>query len=368
MTQPHATDPRPDATVVVTDDEQVLEELLRLCAAADVVPVVVGDVGAARRAWSGAAALVVDASLAARLAEHGPPRRRGVHVVAGTHDGLGAWSAAVALGAEGVHVLPDDERLLVEALAVASEPARTGSLLLSVVAGSGGAGASTLAAAVAVTASRRGAAALLVDADRLGGGIDLLVGAEDAHGLRWPDLAGTHGRIGGDSLRDALPRAGGLSVLSWGRGDATEVPPEAMRSVLAAARRAGPVVVVDTPRRVDEAAEEALLAADLTVMVVAADVRGVAAATRTLAAVREVTSAVGVVVRGPGPSGLDADQVAETLDLPLLARLREDRRVAASVDEGLGPVPRRRGAVLAAATQLLAAVQTPARGARRDVA
>ena len=58
---------------------------------------------------------------------------------------------------------------------------------VAVVGGCGGAGASVLAAALAVTAVRHGGRALLVDCDPLGGGLDLVLGAEHVAGLRWPD-------------------------------------------------------------------------------------------------------------------------------------------------------------------------------------
>ena len=51
-----------------------------------------------------------------------------------------------------------------------------------------------------------------------------------------------------------------------------------MRAVLAAARRRGGVVVVDLPRRVDEAVAEALAQLDLGLLVVPAELRAVAAA------------------------------------------------------------------------------------------
>lgn len=93
---------------------------------------------------------------------------------------------------------------------------------------------------------------MLVDGDPLGGGIDVLLGGEESEGLRWPDFARSKGRVGGGALEESLPALHGLRVLSWGRGDEVVVPPQAMRSVLAAARRLGGVVVVDLPRRVDE--------------------------------------------------------------------------------------------------------------------
>ena len=88
------------------------------------------------------------------------------------------------------------------------------------------------------------ASTLLVDLDPLGGGLDLLLGAERLAGLRWPDLAGARGRLGGGMLRDALPRLDGLSLLSWAGGPAPSRsrPRRRRRSPTAPARvrRGGP--------------------------------------------------------------------------------------------------------------------------------
>ena len=65
---------------------------------------------------------------------------------------------------------------------------------------------------------------LLVDGDPLGGGIDLVLGGESDRGLRWSDLLGAAGRVPAAALAEALPRAGGLSYLSWDRASARAVP------------------------------------------------------------------------------------------------------------------------------------------------
>src|SRR5690606_25835346 len=69
---------------------------------------------------------------------------------------------------------------------------------------------------------------LLVDADPLGGGLDLVLGWEQLEGLRWPALTQTDGRVDPPALVQALPRRGDLGVLSWDRGELPEVPAEAM--------------------------------------------------------------------------------------------------------------------------------------------
>ena len=58
----------------------------------------------------------------------------------------------------------------------------------------------------------------------------------------------------------------------------------------------------------------------------------------------------GLVVRG---RGLDPEGVARVTGLPLLAEMADQRRLAESVDLGLGPVRSRRGPLARAAAQVL---------------
>ena len=75
-------------------------------------------------------------------------------------------------------------------LAAAAEPAGTAGLIVGVTGARGGAGASILASMLALTAARQGLRPLLVDGDPLGGGLDLMLGLEQADGLRCSGLAG----------------------------------------------------------------------------------------------------------------------------------------------------------------------------------
>ncbi len=224
---------------------------------------------------------------------------------------------------------------------------------VGVVGGRGGAGASTLAAALAVTAASSARTALL-DLDALGGGLDLLLGLEDAAGLRWPALASAGGRLSSGALAAALPEVSGVAVLSWDCGDLLGVPPEAVRAVVDAAVRGFDVVVLDLPRRLDPSVVPALAACDLVLVVVPAEVRAVAAASRVVQVISAHARELRVVVRGPAPSGLTAPGVAEHLDLPLAGRLRPEPNLHRHQERGHPPAVTGRGPLAVLAAGLLA--------------
>ncbi|WP_051795329.1 septum site-determining protein Ssd [Streptomyces sp. NRRL S-87] len=322
-----AYDPdRGGAPLIITEDPELLDDLLRLCAAAGAEPRVhhsvpeqsggpPGPSAADRTAWETAPLVLVGDDAAGRV--RGAPRRPGVFLVGREQDDPWVWQAGVEIGAEQVLRLPDTESWLVDRIADVAEGVGRQALAVGVIGGRGGAGASTLACALAVGAARAGERTMLIDGDPMGGGLDVLLGGEHAEGLRWPDLAGSRGRVAAGALEESLPELHALRVLSWDRGDRVVVPPTAMRSVLAAARRRGGVVVVDLPRRVDEGVAEALAQLDLVLLVVPAELRAVAAASRVAGAAGTVARDLRVVVRGPCPPGLDPPAVAGLLELPL---------------------------------------------------
>lgn len=349
--------------LVLTRSPDLLDDVLRVAATAGVDVQVAADVGAARRLWAAAPCVVLGADVAAACARSRLPRRSGVVVVGTDVDDPRLWQRAVEVGAEHVVFLPDADAWLAELLAESVEPSGAGGAVLAVVGGSGGAGATTLAVGLAVTAVRSGRRALLVDADPLGGGVELAFGGEAEPGLRWPDLAATHGRVPGPALTAALPQLAGLPVLSWDRGTALSVPAPAMAAVLAAGRRACDLVVVDLPRAPDEAARAALELASTVLLVVPAQVRAVAAAGRVAATVGELCSDLRVVVRGPYASRLAPEAVGAALGLPVSGYLESEPRLDAALDRGEPPGLRGRGALAALCQELLAEPVPAARAA-----
>jgi len=325
--------PRP---LLVTADPLLLDELLRLAAAAGTEPEVAPDLGAAAAAWASAPCVLVGGDLAeraARLVSDGRlPRREGVVVTAVDLDDAEVWRRAVAVGAEHVAFLPDADDWLVDRLAGAGLAAR--GVVLAAIGGRGGAGASVLAAGLALAGLRRGLRTMLVDADPLGGGIDLLMGADGRPGRRWPAMPGVSGRLGEDSLQEALPSVGEMTVLSWDRDERMEVPPESMLALLDAGRRASDLIVVDLPRSPGAAARIALNRSAATFLVVPAEIRACAAAARVLIGLGPDVPNMRVVVRGPSPGRVSPELVVEALGLPFAAYLRAEPGLAAALERG----------------------------------
>jgi secretion/DNA translocation related CpaE-like protein len=339
--------------LAVTGDPDLLDELIRLAAAAGTELDVAPDLGAARSSWASASLIAVGADAVGDAIALAVPRRDSVLLV-GRNDAAEIWRHAVAIGATDVAILPGAAQTLVDRLAETADGGRDAAGCVAVIGGRGGAGATVLAAALAVTASRAGRTTALVDADPLGGGIDLVVGAEQVEGLRWSELAASAGRLRPSSLLAALPHAEELVVLSYGRDDAIAVPVAAMDAVLAAAGRGADLIVADVPRRLDPAAEAVLRRATTTLLVVPAEVRAIAAAGRVAMAVAVQCADLRVAVRGPAPSRLDAASVAASLGLPLAGPLlRPEPGLAAAVERGESPARRRRGPLAAFCSQLL---------------
>lgn len=273
---------------------------------------------------------------AALRTERGAPRRDGAPLLVVTDSPsvpAGVWQAALAAGARAVLPLPAGSDELLSRLAELARP-RSSALLLGVVGGCGGAGASSFAARLAAAARSRGPVTL-VDADPLGGGADLLVEAPVREGIRWQEAAGL-GPDDGEALRAGLPSVDQVRLLVSGEGPgptAQSLPP-----VLSALAPLGGTVLVDPGPDLVPAAAEHLHR--LLVVVPSCD-HAVRATARRLRAWQLPDGLAHLVVRRSGP--LAPSEVCEDLDLPLAASFR---------DSPHGSVPlldvRRRGADRAA--------------------
>jgi secretion/DNA translocation related CpaE-like protein len=338
--------------LVVTADPDLLDDLLRLAAAGGTEVDVAPDVAAARPRYPKAPLVMVGvdqigACLRARL-----PRRTRVVFAGRGKLPSPVWDAARRLGIEHVVTLPTAEAWVVDRFA--ERPATTTSgRVLAVIGGRGGAGASILASGLAITSVMARKRTLLIDADPLGGGLDLVLGWENVAGLRWSSLARAGGRAKPGPLLDSLPHRGDLVLLSFSRDLGPLVPSEAMAATLAAGRRERDVIIADLPRHLDDASMLALQEADRAVLIVPAELRAAAAASKVVRMIRAHRSDLSLVVRGPAPGKLKAREVAKALGLPLAGTLRPEPALCQAIERGDAPILNGHGALAILCRRLL---------------
>ncbi|MDJ0395452.1 hypothetical protein QMK17_19185 [Rhodococcus sp. G-MC3] len=335
----------PQPCLLVATDARVRADALRVAAAADCVvlerdlPVgkLVDDVSRFRLEWERAGVVLLDVDTAVEILALRPTRRLGVVILTRDEATVDHWRAATAVGAADVLRLPSDEEVLIRILASGANDDRGDGGVIAIVGARGGAGASTLATATALTASSN-ARTLLIDGDAYGGGLDLLLGWEEEPGLRWPGIVVEAGRISGDALHGALPSRGMLSVLSAGRVrdqmSAGGLDVTAVAAVVDAGRRSGDLVICDVPRLPGALSDAFHDAADLVILLAQADLGSVAAAENIAGYLTSRNSNVGLVVRGPAPGGLRSSEIADAVQLPLLATMRPEPGLARQVERG----------------------------------
>ncbi len=349
------------APMIVTDDELLLADLVRLAAAAGVTPEVARASAPALQSWTSAPLVLVGADRAPDLARSRPPRRPRVHVV-----GRGAlpdelFRDALALGAESVAGLPTSESWLVEMLTDAGDGRASTGVTIGVVGGAGGVGATVFAAALAQVCAGTGST-LVVDVDVLGAGIDRVLGLEDVEGTRWDALMQATGRLSARSLREALPGRERLSVLTWPVDRTPSLQAFAVREALSAGQRGFDTVVVDLPRHPDPVVDEVLARCDHLLLVSTLTVPAVTAAARVARRLPRAAGA-GLVLRG-GAAGVAPREVERLLDLPVVATMGDQRGLDEAISLGVGPLRSGRGALARAARQAAEAV----RGRQRPAA
>lgn len=343
------------APLLITRDQTLIDEILRLGAAAGVAPAVEHQPLAGLRAWLGAPVVLLGVDLLEAMVALQPPYRPGVHVVSWGEVDSVVFEVAMGVGAQDVARLPASDRWLVELLTDLDEGQRRRALTIGVIGGSGGAGATTFACALGQVAAGAGPA-IVIDADPVGPGIDRVLGYERLDGIRWDDIQQTTGRLAARSLREAVPQRRGLGALTWPPGPQGTLQAFAAREAVSAAQRGHDTVVVDLPRAVDAAVEEVISRCDQVLVVVRPTVAGVSSAVRVRSRVGGGVP-VGIVLHG---EGISVREVATVVGVPVLVAMPSQRGLAEAIDLGAGPVRSRRGPLGRAAGQVLTAAREAA--------
>lgn len=310
-----------EAHVLLCSRDPFIVEAVEVSAAAlgVVVRVATDDLGA-RQLWQGAAVRLLGVDCAARWGLPGP----GEAYVVGSEDAdLTRCSAELGLP---VVSLPGGAGQLAAIMSEAVHDQPVKGRIVTLVGATGGLGVSTLTVSLALVAGEGSGHVVSVDLAEASGGIDILLGEEATDAVRWPDLAGARGELGG--ITDRLLQCRGAAFLSHDR-TGRQPSAEAVRTVLSALARSASFTLVDAGRG------PAPASSDLALLVVGADVRSVAAA-RMLPA---ETRPSGVIVRtGPGRS-IPGEAVARALGTECIGVIGHDKAVPRLAEAGLPPVP-----------------------------
>jgi secretion/DNA translocation related CpaE-like protein len=340
--------------VVASADSELLDHVLSATAVVGIEPLILSDPGQLREYWATASMLLLGVDQATRVVAMGLPRRADVYLVAGEKTSAAeAQQCSIRLGAA-VLSLPTSAGGLSEALADISGKGQGTGNLVCIIGGAGGVGASTLASGLAFVAARTSQRTMLIDADPLSGGLDLLMGAERTAGWRWPRLATARGHLG--DLTGQLPTVEGVDMLSMARGDSTpswELRAEQLKSVLQSAMRSHEITVVDLPRTLGAVSGEAIHRAKLTVLVVRDDVRGVAAGREVVRELAGGCDRLGLVVRRGRLRLLEPQLVATGVGLPLLGSFVDDPALVLAAERGEPPARSARTPLARLCRQLL---------------
>ena len=316
--------PNPSRPLLVTADDVLLDDAVRLAAAAGIEVSVADSAEAAASQWAAAPLVLVGRDLAGVLADRSFPRRAGVVIVcdASAAEAATVWRDAVRLGAEHVAVLPEAERWLMDRLVEPPEGSHLRGPVVTVVPGRGGAGASTFA----VLLARAAEAGMLIDLDPVGGGLDARLEIDLAPGMRWTDLASVRGRLSPATLRGSLPCLGDIAVVS--AADPVAVPTESLASIIEAGVRSGHPTILDGTRDLSPVSHLAWARSDVVVLCVPLDVNAILAS-RALAQVIAASGTRTVAVLRPSRDALlSSFDIQDALGIPIIGQWGHDRSLA----------------------------------------
>jgi MinD-like ATPase involved in chromosome partitioning or flagellar assembly len=269
--------------------------------------------------------------------------------------------------------------------------------IIAVMPASGGVGATSLAAAIAVRAAAAQRTVVAVDLDPWSGGLDVTFGVEQEPGWRWDRLAESAGLVDGLQLAERLPHTLDVAVLAMplpnlsgdrgpgqgagsggagsgavaaragaGSGGALSALPglgdsghggipdgwvERIHDVVVGLAEDHDLTVLDLGRD-DRVLRAVVPLVDALVVVAGVRTTELAAAAATLPIAQALGADPWVVLRGPGAGEVE-DLVIDELDVDVVAAFADDHRVVGELAEGIPPGYRGRGPLVSVADRLL---------------
>jgi len=208
--------------------------------------------------------------------------------------------------------------------------------VIGVMGASGGVGTTSVVAGLGSAAVRRGHPVTCLDGQPVGGGLDVVCGADDQPGLRWGQLRRARGELPVEQLLAALPTAGRMRVLTQDRHRPVELTAAAVEAVIGAISRASQLCLVDLPPMWHPGFAAWRGVVSQVLLVCSDDVVGLAAAAAVAPGVKQRVDCPVWLVQRRARCDL-AELVARTLELPLAGVVPEDSRVRRELTRGRPP-------------------------------
>jgi Flp pilus assembly CpaE family ATPase len=256
-------------------------------------------------------------------------------------ESVSSLRAAVAAGADGFYVWPQErERLLrhVSAIAAARRVPDRRALVVAVHAARGGAGCTFVATQLAQSFAKRGSSCLLVECDRTYADLTQALGFVDTDVASMADLVTVGDDLGVEHLEGVrLRHDGGFDVvLGPTRGDGSVVSDDALRVVVGLAAASADVVVLHLPRELSSVVRWCLEQADRIVEVLTLDVLSFRASSRALETLASLAlrPRIGFVVNRAARGEITPGDVRRVFDDDPIAVVPADASVPRLQDHG----------------------------------
>jgi secretion/DNA translocation related CpaE-like protein len=315
---------------LVSSDAVLINRVRANAAAVGVSLAVVIDPVEIRRIWYESATVLIGADQSAPLVAWALPKRPRCFLLGQVEQAAQLCASSAPLGAC-VITLPEGGNWLTRVID-ADQTEQGEAQVVRLSACVGGLGSSTVAAGLALAAAQRGLRVALVDDDPYGGGLDLVLGAEQHPGWRWDKLAAASGQLADVSAQ--LVATDGVHLLSYGRVDPKPIDGEAKASVLDGLVRTMELVIIDQGRWRPEAGElgaKQLILSSLTM-------RSSAALMAALA--QPGSRSAGVLVRRLGSGSVTG--LAQLIGRQPVATVPTVRDLPTLADRGVPPIMVRR--------------------------
>jgi len=234
---------------------------------------------------------------------------------------------AMQQGATDLLELPKESAILLQRLSDLENKKSVRAKTIAVISGSGGAGASTVAA-MAAWGMRRRFQTVLVDLAPDGGGIDVIFGQERNPASRWRDFVNSQGEIPSKTFQRELPQVESLALMSHDRG---EIEDSAVinKKVLFSLFQSFELAVVDL-----EIENLKNINFQEVVLVCTNTVKGVAAAVRKNNQIKKFGFTAKLVVRELSGGDVTPEKISQALKLELVAVISTETQFQKDLDRG----------------------------------